>query len=199
MFVTLGTVIHALLVGFVLSIIGMFTQKKLNPRYEELIEKRMNRVSYLALLAIFSWLLICILFDIYRWRTKSAVPVPVVYTIIGIGVVMLGVCSYLIARLKGQGGWQSFVWAIFGATGTGLLALLLCANYYPIGELPDFPIYRGRKIRFICESCGRHLSDYECNAGTEGVCPKCGNSQIVPTLKGAKEERIKSKRKPYKQ
>jgi hypothetical protein len=193
MSVTLGTVIHALLVGFILSIIGMFTQKKLNPRYEELIEKRMNRVAYLAILAIFSWLLVCILFDIWRWHTKSTLQAPVVYTTVGLLLVTLGVCSYFIARLKGQGSWQSVVWAIFGATGTGLLALLLCANYHPIGEPPDFPIYRGRKIRFICESCGKYLSDYECNSGTEGVCTKCGKSQIVPTLKEAQEKRIKKR------
>ena len=136
-------------------------------------------------------LLIHISLDIWQWHTKSAVPKQVIYTSIGIMCFVLGVCSYFIARLKGQFGWQSIVWAIFGATGTGLLALLLCANYYPIGEPPDFPIYRGRKINFICESCKRHLSDYECNAGMEGVCTKCGNSQIVPTLKEAKEERIK--------
>lgn len=188
---TLEIVGRALLVGFVLSIIGMFTQKKLNPRYEELIEKRMNRVGYLAFVAIFFVLLTHVVLDIWRWRAKSAVPATVVYTSIGLMCLVLGVCSYIISRLKGQGGWQSVVWAIFGATGTGLLALLLCANYYPIGEPPDFLIYRGPKIRFICESCGRHLSDYECNAGTEGVCPKCGNTQIVPTLKRSKEERIK--------
>lgn len=148
---TLEIVGRAFFVGVVLSIIGMFTQKKLNPRYEELIEKRMNRVGYLALVAILFVLLIHVALDIWQWRTKSAVPAPVAYTSIGLMCLVLGVCSYFIARLKSQGGWQSVVWAIFGATGTGLLAILLCANYYPIGKPPDFPIYRGRKIRFICE------------------------------------------------
>lgn len=188
---TMQLFVNMLLMGFVLSIIGMFTQKKLNPRYEELIEKRMNRVAYLALLAILGALLICIVLDVWRWRTKSAVPAPVVYTSTGLVWVVMGVCSYFIARLKGKGRWQSVVWAIFGAG--GLLALLFCANYYPIAEQPDFPIYLGRKISFACDSCGKHVSDYECNAGTEGVCPKCGNSQIVPTLKGAKEKRKRHK------
>lgn len=189
MSMTLELVSRWLLAAVVCSIIGMFTQKKLNPRYEELIEKRMNRVGYLAFVAIFFALLTCVVLDVWRWRTKSAVPAAVVYTSIALMCLVLGVCNYLIARLKGQGGWQSVVWAILGAIG-GLFLLLLCASYYPIGEPPDFPMYRGRKIRFICESCGRHLSDYECNAGTEGVCPKCRNIQIVPTLKGSKEERI---------
>jgi len=194
MSVTLEIFVRTLFVGFVLSIIGLFTQKKLNPRYEELIEKRMNRVAQIALLAILFALLICIFLDVWRWRTKSAVPAPLVIISFVLICVVLGASSYLIARLKNQGGWQSVVWAIFGATGTGLLALLLCANYYPLGEPPDFPIYRGRKIRFICGSCGRHLSDYEYNAGTEGVCPKCGNSQIVPTLKEARAKRKKNSR-----
>ncbi|MDH4241184.1 MAG: hypothetical protein OEW48_16625 [Phycisphaerae bacterium] len=188
---TLEILIRSFGVAIVLWIIGMFTQKKLNPRYEELIEKRMNRVGHLAFAAISCVLLISVFLDIWQWRTKSEVPAPVLFSSFGLILLVLGVCSYLISRLKGQGGWQSIVWAIFGATGTGLLALLLCANYYPVGEPPDFPIYRGRKIRFICESCGRHLSDYECNAGTEGVCPKCGNNQIVPTLKGSKDESTK--------
>jgi predicted RNA-binding Zn-ribbon protein involved in translation (DUF1610 family) len=189
MSMTFEIVIRALMVGFVLSIIGMFTQKKLNPRYEELIEKRMNWVAYLALAAILFALLIHVVLDIWRWRTKSAVPAPVVYASVGLMCLVLGVCTYRIARLKGHGGWQCVVWAIFGATGTGLLAILLCANYYPIGESLSFPIYRGRKITFTCGSCGKYLSDYECNTGTEGVCPKCGNSRIVPTLTKAKEER----------
>jgi len=186
---TLTLVGRALIIGFVLSIIGMFTQKKLNPRYEELIEDRMNRVAHLALAGILFVLLVHVVCDVWLWRTKSAVPRLILYTGIGLMGIVLGVCSYLIARLKNQGGWQSLVWAIFGAGGTGLLALLLCANYYPTGEPPDFPIYRGRKITFICESCGRHLSDYECNSGMEGVCSKCGKSQIVPTMKKAREKK----------
>jgi hypothetical protein len=189
MYMTVEIIIRAMMVGFVLSIIGLFTQKKLNPRYEELIEKRMNRVAYLALAAIVFALLIHIVLDIWRWRTKLGVPAPVVYTSVGLMCLVLGICTYHIARLKGHGGWQCVVWALFGATGTGLLAILLCANYYPIGEPPGFPIYRGCKITFPCGSCGKHLSDYQCNAGTEGVCPKCGNSRIVPTLKTAQEEK----------
>ena len=186
---TLTLVVRGVFIGFILSVIGIFTQKKLNPRYENLIEKRMNRVAYLALMAILFALMVSVVFDIWRWRTESVIPAPVVYISIGIVGVVLGICSYLIARLKNQGSWQSVVWAIFGATGTGLLALLLCANYYPIGEPPDFPIYRGRKVTLTCESCGKHLSDYECNAGAEGICPKCGNSQIVRSLKEARAKR----------
>ena len=188
---TVQLVVRALLIGVVLSIIGMFTQKKLSPRYEELIEDRMNRVGYLALGAILFVLLIHIAFDVWVWRTKSVIPLPIVLGGIALMGIVLGVCSYVIARLKNQGGWQSVVWAIFGATGTGLLALLLCANYHPIGEPPDFPIYRGRKIKFTCDSCGRHVSDRECNVGTEGVCPKCGKSQVVPAGKKAGEEGVR--------
>jgi predicted RNA-binding Zn-ribbon protein involved in translation (DUF1610 family) len=186
---TLTLVVRAVMIGFVLSIIGMFTQKKLNPRYEKLIEKRMNRVAYLALGAILFVLLVHVIWDIWLWQAKSTIPPLIVYIGIALIIVVLGVCSYLIAHLKNQGSWQSVVWAIFGATGTGLLALLLCANYYPIGAPPEFPIYRGRKITFTCESCGKHLSDYECNIGTEGICPKCGRSQIVSTMKKVREEK----------
>lgn len=182
---TLTLFARSILVAIVLWIVGLFTQKKLNPQFEELIETRMNRVFYLALVAILFALLTYAFLDIWRWHTKSPVPVPIVYVSIALCVIVLGVCSYFIAHLKGQGGWQSIVWAVFGATGTGLLALLLCANYYPIGEPPDFPIYRGRKITFICESCGKHLSEYECNTGMEGVCLKCGKSQVIPSRKKA--------------
>lgn len=185
--ITFELVLRAGVIGFVLSIVGIFTQKKLNPRYEEMIEDRMNRVGRLALGAILFVLLIHIGMDVWIWYTKSAVPLPVVCTVIGLMGIVMGVCSYLIARLKNQGSWQSVVWAIFGATGTGLLALLLCANYYPIGQPPDFPIYRGRKITFRCESCGKYLSDYECNIGTEGVCSTCGKSMVITTEKKQKE------------
>ncbi len=45
---TLELISRWLFAAVVCSIIGMFTQKKLNPRYEELIEKRMNRVVVLS-------------------------------------------------------------------------------------------------------------------------------------------------------
>jgi len=37
---------------FILSIVNLFTKKKLNPRFEELIEKRMESVTRLALLVL---------------------------------------------------------------------------------------------------------------------------------------------------
>ena len=181
---TLSLLVRGVAIGFLLMIVGFFTQKKLNPRYEELIEARMNRVAQIAVFAIAFTFLVCLGLDYLMSGTDgprrvSILGSMVALVVLGINVIVLGFSSYLIARLKRQGGWQSIVWAIFGATGTGLLALLFCANYHPGDDRPDFPIYRGRKITFCCEPCGRHLSDYECNAGTEGQCPKCGRSQVI--------------------
>ncbi len=174
--------------------IGTFMYKKLNPRFEELIEKRINRVAYLAIIAILALLLNSIILDIWypRARSTTAAPIVTAYLIYAPSLIVCGICSYFIARLKGEGCWQSVVLGIFGAIGF-LFAILQCLSYKPIEEKPDYPIYRGKKIAIICESCGRRLHDYECNIGMEGVCPKCGNRQVIPTLKEAKEKRTQSR------
>lgn len=172
--------VHGILWAGVFAVIGLFTQMRLNPRYEELIERRINRVTQLALAGIVFPFVITGALDLWAWRAGSPIPVGVSYAAVAVMILALGICSYFIARVKGQGGWQSVVWAIVGTTGTGLLALLLCANYYPLNDRADFPIYRGRKIRFRCDSCGRALYDYKCNAGTEGQCSQCGKTQVIP-------------------
>ena len=192
--VTLSTVAGTLFAAFIFAVIGFFTQKKLNPRYEDLIENRMSRVAWIAVIAIGSILCGAVVLDLWPWYKRSPPAPGVVAAVMGLVACILGACSFLIVRLKGHVVWQSAIWAVWGATGAGLLvleavfaplcggllALLLCASYHPVGGVPPFPVYRGRKMTFPCASCGRYLADYECNAGSEGVCPKCKHSQPVP-------------------
>ena len=156
-------------------IIGLFTQKALNPLFEEMIEDRINRVSRLAAAAIatyFLWPLVMLFLSRGRGLPEILLYTPVVAVFVA--------CGYKIARLKGNVVWQSVVWAVASLSLIGFFALLQCASYHPVGESPAFPVYRGRKVKFRCRSCGWHLQDYECNVGDEGICPKCGTSQPIP-------------------
>jgi uncharacterized membrane protein (DUF485 family) len=161
----------------VLSIISYFTRRKLNPRFEELIEKRMESVTRLALLVV--GVTIAAVAALAYAHARLAAPIRIGALVLL--VTLWAVCGYRISRLKGNGEATSVFWAFLSLTWYGLLILLVCANYRPTGETPAFPVYRGRKLSFACKSCGHHVSDYECNAGTEGMCPKCGTAQLVPS------------------
>ena len=173
----------------IIAIIGRFTKKQLNPRYEDIIDKKMDKVTLLTIIYFGASLIFFILADILTYLTNEKYLLIALtnnkyllisYTIVGVVVVSIQVfCGYRISLLKGNSKGLSILWGIFSITSLGLLILLLCTSYHPIGELPPFPIYRGKKLSIKCISCGHNLRDYECNIGTEGICPKCKTPQRV--------------------
>jgi hypothetical protein len=163
-----------------LWIISLFTRKELNPQFEKMIEKRMNRVTHLTLLAIGVTIVLMVGFRYLRYKYPALLSDERAVAILPVLMGCWAIFTHSIAQLKGFGRWASLVWALIGASGMGLLVLLICVNYRPIGEPPPFPVYRGSKLTFPCASCGRYVSDHRCNAGTEATCPKCGAVQTVP-------------------
>jgi hypothetical protein len=165
----------------VLAILGWFTQKRLNPAYEQMIESRIEGVTRFALLAIGLLAIWLIAVDGLTTGVASRI-------IRGVGgplmIAVWGICGYLISRRRGNPHWKSALWGLFSMTLFGFLVQLQCANYHHAGDPLSIPVYRGKKITFRCASCACLLKDFECNAGNVGVCGKCGHSQTIPHRSG---------------
>lgn len=166
--ITFSFLVRFVFIYLIVSIIGLFTKKKLNPRFEEMIEKRLDKVTMKVILYFATFFGCTFLVDI-----SKPLSVPLLLMIVAGVMAIQFYCGYEVALLKGNVKLQAIFWGILSITGIGFLVLLQCTSYRPIDENPPFNIYRGKKLKFKCASCGTSLMDYECNIGTEGVCPTC--------------------------